>query len=389
MLNRVIKLAKEVQSAASEADRSVASIVSEMLRLHFSKGLLGVTEYFDYELYKNDLSPAEKAAFGGWRAQAYLEKMLIDDLSEFMSIDKITMYSLFSGYGLPFPTVKAIFGSARPSSGTLQLNSADELIAFLRDESNLPVYIKPSSSSFGRGNFLVSGIEDGMYVLGNSEKIGDKELVDRLDNRRGLGWVLQEPLESHDDVFALTGTRKVSGLRIHSFMTPEGPTIVRAVWRINSGKTDFDQFRYGESGNLISEVDVESGKVVRVVGGFRKTRTVLSDNPTTGAKIVGFSIPHWEKIKSLVCDAHTAFPGYLCPGWDIAVCNDGPRILEVNAFGDIDTSQHAARKGFLDEHFLSLLKARNLLHEIPQGNLLRRMTWSQPPRKKFRNQWSW
>jgi hypothetical protein len=35
-------------------------------------------------------------------------------------------------------------------------------------------------------------------------------------------------------------------------------------------------------------------------------------------------------------------------------------MLEVNWFGDVDLSQHAMRKGFLDSGFRNLLKERDL-----------------------------
>lgn len=390
MFKKLLGFAKEIQTAALSTDRRAYAIIAEIAFIRLSQGRLGFSEYFDYELYKSDISLAEKTAFGGWRAQAYLESMCIDELSEFMTIDKITMYSIFSAYNLPFPCVKAYYDTIRPLSSTaVQLKNEIDLLNYINNDNNLPVYIKPSSSSFGRGNFMVSKVQNEKYILGNSEAIDNYELISRLDNRRGLGWILQEPLDSHDSIVAVTGTRKISGLRIHTFLTPNGPKIVRAIWRINSGKNDFDQFKYGESGNLISEVDIENGRILRVVGGFRSTRTLHTTNPVNGASLLGFTIPFWDKIKTLVCDAHRAFPGYLCPGWDIAICNDGPRILEVNAFGDIDTSQHASRKGFLDNEFLSLLEARNLLKEIPQGNIFKRMFWSQPARDKFRSQWGW
>jgi hypothetical protein len=53
-------------------------------------------------------------------------------------------------------------------------------------------------------------------------------------------------------------------------------------------------------------------------------------------KLEGFHVPHWNDVKALVCEAHKAFPGYVCPGWDVAICKDGPKILEVNFFGDIE-----------------------------------------------------
>jgi hypothetical protein len=111
---------------------------------------------------------------------------------------------------------------------------------------------------------------------------------------------------------------------------------------------------------MLGAVDVASGKVVRVITGTGLAQTVDPKHPLTGRPITGFQIPYWNDIVSLLQDAQKAFPGYICPGWDIALCQDGPKILEVNAFGDIDLSQHAYRLGFLDPAFIGLMRQRGL-----------------------------
>jgi len=382
-------LMDDVFKAARESGRNPGAIVLEMLKLRFGPGLLGFSEYFDYQLHKSDISTEEKRAFGGWRAQSVLEKMLVDVYSEFMTIDKITMYSIFAGYGLPFPKVLATYGTERPMGGAHRIKTANEVVQYLQTPEHLPVYIKPSSSSFGRGNVLVDRWENGKFTLGNREQLGPDAMVAHLNDRRGLGWVLQQPLTAHPSVAELCGTKKISGLRIHSFFSSSGPTLIRAVWRINGGNNDDDHFKFGTSGNLIAELDIDSGAVKRVVTGFRETRTQVANHPLTGRTLTGFVIPFWKEIKNLVCDAHLAFQGYLCPGWDIAICEDGPSILEVNSFGDIDTSQHAGRKGFMDARFLSLLSDRKLIDGLRPGNHIRWALGRPPRQTDFPRAWPW
>lgn len=382
-------LVEDLVKSAKESGRSPVAIFLEMLELRFGIGQLGFSEYLDYQLHKSDLSKAEKRAFGGWRAQSALEKMLVDVYSEFMTIDKITMYAIFAGYGFPFPKILATYGTERPMHGTLCIRHPDELIDYLQAPGRLPVYIKPSSSSFGRGNILVERWENGKFILGSKAQLDPAAMVAHLNDRRGLGWILQQPLTAHPAVAEICGTRKISGLRIHSFLTPEGPTLIRAVWRINGGNNDDDHFKFGTSGNLIAELDIESGSVRRVVTGFRETRTQVTQHPGTGHALTGFVIPYWNEIRNLVCDAHLAFPGYLCPGWDIAICEDGPSILEVNSFGDIDTSQHAGRVGFLDSRFLALLRDRKLADGLHLGNYLRWTLGHSPKQTDFPRAWPW
>ena len=352
------QLISEFSKASEQSNRSVGSLLIELIRLRFGLGRIGASEYLDFRLHMNDLTFEEKSAFGGYRAEAILEEILIDDYARFISLDKITMYALLAGYGLPFPKIHAIYGSKRPSS-ILCLDSPQALAAYLENPASLPVYAKPSFGAYGRGNVLISRLQDGALILGDGSKVELHTFCQSLEDRGGLGWILQEPLTAESHIAELCG-EKISGVRVHSFMSGDGPVLTKAIWKINVGTEDSDNFRDGESGNLAGALDIQTGTVIRVVSGLGLTQLVNLAHPTTGAQLAGFTVPYWSEIKSLVRDAHLAFPGFICPGWDIAICEDGPKILEVNYFGDIDLPQRAYNLGFMDEAFMSLMRSRKL-----------------------------
>lgn len=357
-MGRWADFARRWLRAAAESGRSVPAIVWEALMLRRAPGSLGISEYFDFRLYLDDLGSEAKRAFGGWRAQGALEEILVDDYSRFLSLDKLTMYATLAGYGLPIPRVRAVYLSRRPGGGPC-LDSADALAEYLRQPGSLPVYLKPSLGAYGRGNLLLQRLQDDRLTLGDGNEVLLTTFCSNLDNPHGLGWVLQEPLLPHPSIAAVC-SEKISGIRVHSFMTPEGPTITKAIFKLNVGREDSDNFRHGASGNLLAAVDVVSGRVIRVIAGTGFGQAVNPLHPVSGRDLAGFTVPCWADVLGLVCSAHQAFPGFICPGWDIAICPDGPKILEVNSFGDIDLSQHAYRQGFLDEPFMALMQGRGL-----------------------------
>jgi Sugar-transfer associated ATP-grasp len=361
-----MRIKKTLIQAARDSNRSILSLVIEAMKLRYSVGGIGLSEYLDFRLYLDDLTFAEKTAFWGWRGQTILEEILIDDYARFLSLDKITMYALLRGYGLPIPEVRAVYRSQRPQS-LLSIASPEALAHYFRDSTHLPVYLKPSFGSYGRGNTLVSRLEQDMVILGDASSVPLDNFCRSLDNGRPLGWILQEPLVPHAQI-ALACGEKISGVRIHTSLTPHGPEIVKAIFKINIGLEDSDNFQHGASGNMLAALDVNSGKVTRVVSGTGLEQKINPSHPKTGQALVGFQLPYWTEIKSVVYEAQLAFPGFLCPGWDIAICNDGPKILEVNSFGDIDLSQHVYRRGFVDEPFKALLSERGLLGLLTTAN---------------------
>jgi hypothetical protein len=249
------------------------------------------------------------------------------------------------------------------------MHSPGELEDYLRQAQSLPVYIKRSFGSYGRGNVFIQALDGDDLILGNGAREPIAKFCESLDDGKTLGWILQKPLTAHPDIQKLTKLTKISGVRVHTFLSPEKTVVTKAIFKINVGGRDSDNFEHGASGNMLAAVDIETGKIIRAISGVGLKQTWNPKNTISGMDIVGFQIPCWDEVLKLVKSAHPVFPGFLCGGWDIAICEDGPRILEINMIGDTDLSQHAYRVGFFDDHFLSLMNERglqDLLHVRPR-----------------------
>lgn len=150
-----MRLLQDYQLAARAANRPLFALLLEALKLRFSVTRLGLSEYLDFQLYRDDLSDEERRSFGGYRLQSVLEEILVDDYSRFISVDKVTMYAVLGGHGFSIPEVRAVYGAIRPDS-RLRLRNVEDLDRFLRTPGNLPVYVKPAFGAFGRGNMLLT-----------------------------------------------------------------------------------------------------------------------------------------------------------------------------------------------------------------------------------------
>jgi hypothetical protein len=276
------------------------------------------------------------------------------------------MYALFQGLGLPIPALRGVYGRRVPAGLCPSLLDAEQLLACLDKAGALPMYLKPAFGAYGRGNLLVREAVDGGFRLGDGTIVSRDGLPALLQNPSGLGWLLQEPLYAHPDIAARCGP-KVSGVRIHTFLASGGPTITRVVWKINVGNQDSDNFRDGQSGNMAAAVDPDTGVVRREINGIGFSQAATDHarpdrHLEQGAGYCGYRLPCWDEVRRLVLEAALALPGYINPGWDIAICPHGPRIHEVNTIGDLDFPQHAHRLGYVDDAYVALLKDRQLDH---------------------------
>jgi hypothetical protein len=238
------------------------------------------------------------------------------------------------------------------------LNNRDALLKFLSEEAVYPLYMKPSFGAFGRANTLLTGCRDGQVILSGGKEVPLPDFVESIRDPSGLGWLLQDALQPHETIRRVCGD-KVSGLRIHAFNGRDGVVIHRVVWKINTGKADTDNFLHGSSGNLVADIDVETGQVTRVITGVAFDQREVEFHPTTGERLLGFEPPGFHAALDLVRTVTPIFHGFIFPGWDVALCQQGPVAMEVNFFGDVDLPQYAGR-GFFDDELLRLLRERGL-----------------------------
>lgn len=386
MLNSVTNFFSLLRRATRESGRSIPALLWEMLALRAATGRIRPAEYFNYRLHLNDLTLREKRRFGGALAFFVLYDIMVDDYSYFLHMDKVTMYTLLAGYGFPIPELRAVYGTQRPAVHCL--NSPQELERYLSSSRSLPVFLKPSAGGFARGCTLIEGLADGSLRLGNDTTIPIQSFCQSLDDRRGLGWILQEPLTPHASIAELCGP-KISGVRIHTFGSGDGPQILNALWKINAGGNDFDNFLRGKNGNMAGEIDCDTGEILRVVSGVGFDQTIDPCHPLSGKRLTGFRLPHWGAVKKLVTEVHLAFPGSICQCWDVAICEEGPRIVEVNFCGAWESWQHAAHRGFMDERFLKLLSDRGLEHLLRSRTAGRRRLNANGRIGRRKSHWKW
>lgn len=95
--------------------------------------------------------------------------------------------------------------------------------------------------------------------------------------------------------------------------------------------------RGGSTGNLLAAVDENSGRisaVYRAAPGRRFLLSTITHHPTTGARLTGQRLPMWQDALDLALRAAGEVPECPLAGADVALTEDGPRILEINAAWD-------------------------------------------------------
>ena len=149
--------------------------------------------------------------------------------------------------------------------------------------------------------------------------------------------IFQERLAGHDDLATLSGTDALQCIRVCTALDEKNhPSIVFAFLKIITGKNRFDTFDRGRTGNLLGFISSTTGKIFRVVGTPDQSEIAIPMNhhPDTGTTLVGFEIPQWDAVVELAMRASRAFDPVGFVGWDIAVTDRGPVLIEGNTTWD-------------------------------------------------------
>lgn len=141
-------------------------------------------------------------------------------------------------------------------------------------------------------------------------------------------YLVEEVIVQHNKMNELY-EKSINTLRIISFLTEDNEVVIlNAILRIgNGGKVD--NF---SSGGMYTFIDDEGKVLLPAIDELGK---VYEIHPITNTKIVGFQIPQFEKVKELVQKIAKKIPEVRYVGWDIAVGNDGPILIEGNEFSGV------------------------------------------------------
>lgn len=144
--------------------------------------------------------------------------------------------------------------------------------------------------------------------------------------------VVEQYVVQHQDLINLAPS-SVNTIRIVTISSNTKPVtkdgkfvdVAYSALRIGGGTSIVDNFH---SGGMTAAVDLETGKLITDAADMEGN--VFAVHPMTGVTIKGFQIPRFDEALKMVTDAcvKNKIEGYL--GWDIAITEDGPVLIEIN-----------------------------------------------------------
>ncbi|MBK8894994.1 MAG: hypothetical protein IPN64_13465 [Propionivibrio sp.] len=352
-------LLESIRAARAAGGKPALLQLLEILKLRLRQSPIGIGEYFEYGIWHASITPDMRDEFIGWRQSGDLDRKLNDVECRVLAEDKLLNYMILCSKGFPIPTPIATYcTNGRQIGDEKALRTHDEVRSFLKDEV-YPFYVKPISAGYGHGVLGVTAREDESFRLFDGRLIGLDEFMAPFSFSPYKGMLFQKPLTSHPDIAEVTGTEAVSCVRFICLVTSAGPVIHTAFWKITTGRNMLDNFSHGDYGNCLGAINIGNGTIVRVISRMGPGGQI-ERHPTTQKPLLGLALPDWDLAVDMVCSASRQFPGLRLQNWDVALCPEGPVLLELNTESELAIPQAISGHGLKD------LRLREILADIEQ-----------------------
>ena len=150
--------------------------------------------------------------------------------------------------------------------------------------------------------------------------------------------LIQEPLRNHPSLCDLSAGA-LSTLRMYTCWNERG-VVEHLFTMLRMSQTPDRIVDNVCKGGLAAAVDPRTGRLGPATDGARYARVGWLDaHPVSGARITDTEVPYWAEALRLVLSAHEAFGIAAFIGWDVAISERGPVIVEGNKAPDIAIEQ--------------------------------------------------
>jgi len=367
-----------LRNVAKSHGKSRVSQILEIIRLGLGQGHITAKEYYDYRVFDDSrFSYQDKLQFLGRAGQEHIKRFLINDRWRILADDKFIFDSLFRSQGFPLARILATYKYQPNFRGRIvpSLYTADDLKSFLEEKIEYPFFGKPINSKLGLGCVDVQALDRtaGHLTLANGQTIAIDQFIEDL-KQFSNGYMFQERMRPQPDIVDAFGDR-IATVEVVVLAGSQGVRILRACCHLPVGNNMTNNYSFGRTGNLLAAVDPENGRIERVICGPGANQQRIEHHPDTGKQMKGLTLPCWRELRDVCTEAAMVLPGLRLQSWDIALCEQGPVLQEVQD-GDYRSLQMISRQGLLDDqlrrHIGSINKfwrreiALSMLDQLPR-----------------------
>lgn len=309
-MKRIINYFKRIKNVAINNNKSSFLMFLDVIIWYIFYGST-LTDYLNYEFYKKSIKERKQYAVVRTQSKFY-EKINPSKFKKYFTV-KPNFLNNFKDYiGRDYYV---------PENG---LESLDK---FLKD--NKEFIIKPIDGLGGQD----------VKKMKSSEIKNSKEFLNKLINERMF---LEEVIDQNKQMNLLCPT-SVNTIRIMTLANNDKSEIIYAALRVGNGIHEVDNFHKGGMG---VSIDLQNGKLKG--DAIDKNLNTYKKHPYTNVVFDGFQLPYWEETKKLVLKCALQNQKIKVIGWDVAITDKCPILVEGNRRAGFDLPQVLSKRGRKD-----------------------------------------
>lgn len=269
----------------------------------------GYMDYLVFEFY--NLTPAQRATYITRGVNNYYVHLL--NPREYWHIleDKVEFLKRFNGFH---------------GRDWLDLRETDCLTFETFCQQHPKIVVKPLAGTCGHGIEFFDTTTQDLPALYDVLKQNQQYLVEEL--------IIQHP--AINEIYPLS----VNTLRLVTIRNHDTIHLVFSSMRIGNNGKKVDNLN---SGGMAVIVDMDTGKIS--APGADKEGNAYYEHPYTHKKLIGTEIPLYQQAVELVKKAALSIDELHYIGWDVAITEKGPLIIEANQFPGHDIYQFQLHLG--------------------------------------------
>lgn len=185
---------------------------------------------------------------------------------------------------------------------------------------------------------LLDFIKGKKYIIGKNTYGGGGKQVFKIDLKKHNNIdelfehlqnlninIVEDFIVQHPDINELYPD-SVNTIRIVTFLKDDIVNIVKAYLRVGKDK-NVDNI---DSGGILIPIDIEKGITNKL--GADYSNNGFDIHPKTKKALVGVKVPLWEECINLVVEASKKYKDVRIVGWDVAITENGPLLIEGNYY---------------------------------------------------------
>lgn len=254
------------------------------------------------------------------RAEKLMRRTMgASDLSyEVITKDKFVTHGYISGNDIPCVPVEGMV-----SWQGINMNGETKPLEALYDFED-DLVLKNILMESGNGFMLCKPLKSG-HLLVNREICGLSDFIKLLEKGR---WVLQKRFKSHRVIREVNDTA-LNSTRIVTIFNGKYPVYLGGFQSFATQGGEIDSW---DKGSIYVGIDPYNS-ALKGQGFFHpaiKGKSLVSEHPDSKIKFDGLHIPYLKEARELCLRAHKIFYNHFIIGWDVAITDDGPKIIEAN-----------------------------------------------------------